>query len=256
MLTDTHVHLDQSEYAADLPQVLARSREAGVTRWIVPAIVSAQWAVLPELHQQHNGLFYALGLHPWFLLAEEEAALVQLERWLASAPPGLVAIGECGLDARIEVPMDLQLRFLQAQLELARAFNLPLILHSRGTHNELLALLSRYRPPAGGVIHAFSGSLQQAEQFWTLGFYLGVGGAITYERAAKTRRAFAAMPLEALLLETDGPTMPLAGYQGQRNEPGKVAQVLATLAELRGEPATQLADQIERNVDRLFYRIK
>ena len=101
MLTDTHVHLDQSEYAADLPQVLARSREAGVTRWIVPAIVSAQWAVLPELHQQHNGLFCARGLHPWFLLAEEEAALVQLERLLASAPPGLVAIGECGLDARI-----------------------------------------------------------------------------------------------------------------------------------------------------------
>ena len=256
MLTDTHVHLDQSEYAADLPQVLARSREAGVTRWIVPAIASAQWAVLPELHQQHSGLFYALGLHPWFLLAEEEAALVQLERLLASAPPGLVAIGECGLDARIEVPMDLQLRFLQAQLELARAFNLPLILHSRGTHNELLALLSRYRPPAGGVIHAFSGSLAQAGQFWKLGFYLGVGGAITYERAAKTRRAFAAMPREALLLETDGPTMPLAGYQGQRNEPGKVAQVLATLAELRGEPATQLADQIERNVERLFYKIK
>ena len=256
MLTDTHVHLDQSEYAADLPQVLARSREAGVTRWIVPAIASVQWALLPELHQQHNGLFYALGLHPWFLLAEEEAALVQLERWLASAPPGLVAIGECGLDARIEVPMDLQLRFLQAQLELARAFNLPLILHSRGTHNELLALLTRYHLPAGGVIHAFSGSLTQAGQFWKLGFYLGVGGAITYERAAKTRRAFAAMPREALLLETDGPTMPLAGYQGQRNEPGKVAQVLATLAELRGEPATQLADQIERNVERLFYKIK
>ena len=169
---------------------------------------------------------------------------------------GLVAIGECGLDARIEVPMDLQLRFLEAQIELACAFNLPLILHSRGTHNELLALLTRYRLPAGGVIHAFSGSRQQAEQFWKLGCYLGVGGAITYERAAKTRRALAAMPLEALLLETDGPTMPLAGYQGQRNEPGKVAQVLAILAELRGEEPTQLANRIELNVERLFYKIK
>lgn len=256
MLTDTHVHLDQREYAADLPQVLARSREAGVMRWIVPAIASAQWAVLPELHQQHSGLFYALGLHPWFLLAEEDAALVQLERLLASSPPGLVAIGECGLDGRIEVPMDLQLRFLQAQLELARAFNLPLILHSRGTHNELLALLTRYRLPAGGVIHAFSGSLAQAEQFWKLGFYLGVGGAITYERAAKTRRALAAMPLEALLLETDGPTMPLAGYQGQRNEPGKVAQVLATLAALRGEEPRRLANRIEQNVGKLFFSRK
>lgn len=256
MLTDTHVHLDQSEYAADLPQVLARSRASGVTRWIVPAIASAQWAALPELHRQHSGLYYALGLHPWFLLAEEETALVQLERWLASSPPGLVAIGECGLDARIEVPMDLQLRFLEAQLELARAFNLPLILHSRGTHNELIALLSRHRPPAGGVIHAFSGSSQQAEQYWKLGFYLGVGGAITYERAGKTRRAVAAMPVEALLLETDGPTMPLSGYQGQRNEPCRVAEVLAELAQLRGKTAPLLAGKLEQNVERLFYKIK
>ena len=252
MLTDTHVHLDQIEYAADLPLVLARSRDAGVARWIVPAIASAQWSALPALHQQHSGLYYALGLHPWFLLAEEEAALEQLERWLASAPPGLVAIGECGLDARIEVPMDLQLRFLEAQLELAKQFTLPLILHSRGTHNELLALLGRYRPARGGVIHGFSGSRQQAEQYWALGFHLGVGGVITYERAQKSRRAIAALPLTALLLETDGPTMPLCGYQGERNEPARVAQVLAELARLRCEPEAELAAQIERNVARLF----
>ena len=86
MLTDTHVHLDQSEYAADLSQVLARSRAAGVTRWIVPAIASAQWSALLELHRQHTGIFYALGLHPWFLLAEEKAALVRLEQLLAAAP--------------------------------------------------------------------------------------------------------------------------------------------------------------------------
>ena len=253
MLTDTHIHLDQSEYAADLPRVLARSRAAGVVRWIVPTIASAQWAALPELHQQHSGLFYALGLHPWFLLAEEEAALGQLARLLASSPAGLVAIGECGLDGRIEVPMALQMRYLEAQLELAKQFNLPLILHSRGTHNELLALLTRHRPPAGGVIHAFSGSRQQAEQFWQLGFYLGIGGAITYPRAAKTRQAVAVLPEASLLLETDGPTMPLCGFQGQRNEPCRVAEVLVELASLRGIEPEKLAENIEQNVKHLFF---
>ena len=253
MLTDTHVHLDQSEYAADLSQVLARSRAAGVRRWIVPAIASAQWSALPELHRQHSGLFYALGLHPWFLLTEEKAALVRLEQLLAAAPVGLVAIGECGLDGRIEVPMDLQMRYLEAQLELAKQFTLPLILHSRGTHNELLALLTRHRPPAGGVIHAFSGSRQQAEQFWQLGFYLGIGGAITYERAGKTRQAVAALPEASLLLETDGPTMPLCGFQGQRNEPCRVANVLAELACLRGVEPEPLAQMIEQNVEHLFF---
>lgn len=252
MLTDTHVHLDLEEYAADLPQVLARSRAAGVGRWIVPAIASAHWPQLRELHQQHPALYYALGLHPWFLQAEPETALAQLEQWLRAAPEGLVAVGECGLDGAIEVPMVRQQHYLERQLQLACELRLPLILHCRRAHNELLALLGRYRPPRGGVIHGFSGSRQQAEHYWALGFHLGVGGVITYERAQKSRRAIAAMPVAALLLETDGPTMPLSGYQGERNEPARVAQVLSALAQLRNEPEAELATQIEQNVARLF----
>ena len=252
MLTDTHVHLDQSEYAADLPQVLARSRAAGVTRWIVPAIASRDWAGLPGLAATHSGLYFALGLHPWFLDTEPESALVELATLLRLAPEGLVAIGECGLDGAIAVPMALQRHYLERQLQLACELKLPLILHCRRSHNELLALLGCYRPARGGVIHGFSGSRQQAEQYWALGFHLGVGGVITYERAQKSRRAIAALPLTALLLETDGPTMPLCGYQGERNEPARVAQVLAELVRLRCEPEAELAAQIERNVARLF----
>ena len=252
MLTDSHVHLDLAEYAADLPLVLARSRAAGVRRWIVPAIDSTHWPHLLELHRQQPALYYALGLHPWFLQAEPESALLQLESLLRSSPEGLVAIGECGLDGAIEVPMTLQLHYLERQLQLACELDLPLILHCRRAHNELLALLGRHRPARGGVIHGFSGSRQQAEHYWALGFHLGVGGVITYERAQKSRKAIAAMPLAALLLETDGPTMPLNGYQGERNEPARVAQVLSALAQLRDEPEGELAAQIERNVARLF----
>lgn len=255
MLTDTHVHLDLQEYAADLPAVLMASRAAGVGRWIVPAVSASAWPWLTRLHLQHPGLFYALGLHPWFLAEESDASLQQLADWLERLPPGLVAIGECGLDSKVTVAMDLQWHYLQAQVALACQHRLPLILHSRGGHEPLLGLLRRVRPPAGGVLHAFSGSLQQAEQFIELGFALGIGGVITYSRAQKTRRAVAALPAQWLILETDGPTMPLAGYQGQRNTPERVVNVLAELGALRGEEPQHLAEQIACNVLRLFPRL-
>ena len=253
MLTDTHVHLDLDEFAADLPEVLRRSQVVGVSRWIVPAIASAHWPRLTSLHGEHPSAFYALGLHPWFLVDESEQALERLAQLLRQRPAGLVAVGECGLDGAIEVPLAQQLPWFERQIQLADEFNLPLIVHCRRCYNEVLALLSRHRPRAGGVLHGFSGSRQQAEQFWALGFYLGIGGTITYERAQKTRRAVAALPLEALLLETDSPSMPLADYQGQRNEPARLVAVLHQLAELRQQPIETLTAGLEANVERLFF---
>ena len=253
MLTDTHVHLDLDEFAADLPEVLSRSRAQGVSRWIVPAIASAHWPRLAALHATIPGLSYALGLHPWFVGDEAESALETLEQRLRQRPAGLVAVGECGLDGAIEVPLARQLPWFEQQIQLADEYNLPLIVHCRRCYNEVLALLSRHRPRAGGVLHGFSGSRQQALQFWALGFYLGIGGVISYERAQKTRRAVVALPLEALLLETDSPSMPLAGYQGQRNEPARLVEVLQQLAEMRQQPVEALTTGLEANVERLFF---
>ncbi len=253
MLTDTHVHLDLDEFAADLPEVLRRSQALGVSRWIVPAIASAHWPRLAALHETIPGLSYALGLHPWFVGDEAESALETLAQLLRQRPAGLVAVGECGLDGAIEVPLARQLPWFERQIQLADECNLPLIVHCRRCYNEVLALLSRHRPRAGGVLHGFSGSRQQAQQFWALGFYLGIGGTITYERAQKTRRAVAALPLEALLLETDGPSMPLANYQGERNEPARLIDVLQQLAALRQQPVEALTAGLEANVERLFF---
>ena len=253
MLTDTHVHLDLAEFAADLPAVLLRSQAAGVARWIVPAISSANWPRLAALHDEIPGLSYALGLHPWFVGDESESALERLEQRLRQRPAGLVAVGECGLDGAIETSLAQQLPWFERQIQLAHEYNLPLIVHCRRCYNEVLALLSRYRPRAGGVLHGFSGSRQQAQQFWALGFYLGIGGTISYERAQKTRRAVAALPLAALLLETDSPSMPLANYQGQRNEPARLVEVLQLLAALRQQPVEALTAGLEANVERLFF---
>lgn len=251
-LTDTHIHLDLNEYADDLPQVLERSEAQGVNRWIVPAISSANWARLPVLHQQYPNLYYAFGLHPWFLANETDQTFTELELLLQQRPAGLVAVGECGLDGAIDVPMSLQIPILEKQLALASQYPLPVILHCRKAHNELLRILKQFKLPRGGVWHAFSGSRQQAEQFIELGFMLGIGGVITYPRAEKTRKAVAKLPVESLLLETDGPTMPLFQRQGARNEPAYIPEVLAELSVLRQMPPDVLGEAIERNVEKMF----
>ena len=252
MLTDTHIHLDLKEYADDLPLVLTRSKTQGVSRWIVPAISSANWARLPVLHQQYRNLYYAFGLHPWFLANETDQAFTELELLLQQRPAGLVAIGECGLDGAIEVPMSLQISMLEKQLALASEYQLPVILHSRKAHNELLRVMKQFKLPCGGVWHAFSGSRQQAEQFIELGFMLGIGGVITYPRAEKTRKAVAKLPIESLLLETDGPTMPLFQRQGARNEPAYISEVLTELSMLKQMSPDTLGEAIERNVEKMF----
>ena len=143
-------------------------------------------------------------------------------------------------------------RLLDDQLRLAKRYDLPVILHSRRTHDKLALHLKRAALSRTGVVHGFAGSLQQAQRFVELGYYIGVGGTITYERASKTRDVMARLPLSSLLLETDAPDMPLNGYQGQPNRPERVAQVFNTLCELREEDAETIAHTIIDNTRRLF----
>jgi len=182
-----------------------------------------------------------------------DASLEQLERHLRQRPEKLVAIGEIGLDLYMEDPrFDRQQHFLDAQLRLARDYDLPVILHSRRTHDKLAMHLRRIDVPRRGVVHGFAGSLQQAQAFIAAGYAIGVGGTITYPRASKTRQTIARLPLSSLLLETDAPDMPLNGFQGEPNRPERVRNVWQTLCELREEPPEEIADTIAANSARLF----
>ena len=145
-----------------------------------------------------------------------------------------------------------QLNILSQQLQLAADFDKPVILHVRKAHDLTLQQLRRVRLSRGGVVHAFSGSEQQAREYIKLGFKLGVGGSITYERARKLRRTFAALPLSALVLETDAPDMPLCGYQGETNYPERAAQVANVLAELRGVTPEEIAAATLQNTREVF----
>jgi TatD DNase family protein len=250
---DTHCHFDFPPFEGDETESLARAARAGVERVIVPTMCASRFDDVLSLARQHPAIYAALGLHPVWIAQHDDAALALLEQHLSQRPSGLVAIGEIGLDRYIPDPQfDRQMALLEAQLRLAKHYDLPVILHSRRTHDQLAALLRRMPLPRAGVVHGFSGSLQQAQRFVSLGYRIGVGGTITYPRASKTRSVMAALPLDALLLETDAPDMPLNGWQGQPNRPERVTEVFRALCELRSESPRQIADALFENASRLF----
>lgn len=250
---DTHCHFDFPPFAGDEAESLEQAARAGVERIIVPAVCAARFDDVLALGRRHPAIRVALGLHPVWIDQHSEADLAALEQRLSSCPSGLVAIGEIGLDLYLPEPQfDRQMALLESQLRLAKGYDLPVILHSRRTHDRLAALLRRMALPRAGVVHGFSGSLQQAQRFVSLGYHIGVGGTITYPRASKTRAVMAALPLDALLLETDAPDMPLNGWQGQPNRPERIAEVFRTLCELRSEAPHQIADALFENACRVF----
>nr|WP_318383093.1 TatD family hydrolase [uncultured Enterobacter sp.] len=251
---DTHCHFDFPPFSGDEATSLARAANAGVERIIVPATEAANFSRVLTLAREHEALYAALGLHPIVIEQHSDRGLEALESYLAVRSDKLVAIGEIGLDLYREDPQFArQEAILDAQLRLAAQYSLPVILHSRRTHDKLAMHLKRIEVPRRGVVHGFAGSLQQALRFVDLGYFIGVGGTITYPRASKTRDVMATLPLSSLLLETDAPDMPLNGFQGQPNRPERVASVFDTLCELRPEAPDELADALYRNTRRLFF---
>ncbi|MBJ9643699.1 metal-dependent hydrolase [Citrobacter sp. FDAARGOS_156] len=250
---DTHCHFDFPPFTGDESASLQRACEAGVGSIIVPATEAANFSRVLALADNYPPLFAALGLHPIVIEHHSDDCLDQLQQALDKRPQKLVAVGEIGLDLYRDDPQfDQQEWILEAQLKLAKRYELPVILHSRRTHDKLAMHLKRHALPRTGVVHGFSGSFQQAERFVQLGYKIGVGGTITYPRASKTREVMARLPLESLLLETDAPDMPLNGFQGQPNRPEQVVRVFDVLCELRPEPADVIADTLYRTTTTLF----
>ena len=250
MLTDSHCHLDAAEFDSDRAQVVARAAAAGVARQIVPAITAASWPKLREICAMATGLHPVYGLHPMYLDDHQPPHLAELRDWMERERP--VAVGECGLDYFVEGLDPAQQQFyFEGQLALAREFDLPVIVHARRSVDAVTAAIRR-TGGLRGVVHSFSGSPEQARQLWQLGFLVGLGGPVTYERANRLRRLAATMPLEYLLLETDAPDQPDAGIRGGRNEPARLTTVCDTIAALRGVDANEIAEATTKNAERLF----
>ncbi len=271
MWIDTHCHLDAAEFDADRDAVREAAREAGVTYCVIPAVHAAHWVNVAQLAQRH-GDAYALGIHPLYVPQTQEADLLALDQALRerAGDPRLVAVGEIGLDFFVPALCTPEMRerqwfFYMAQLKLAQKHGLPVILHVRRSADFLLKGL-RQCPVVSGIGHAFNGSAQQAQAFVDLGFALGFGGTLTYERSLQLRRLACALPLNAIVLETDAPDMPpqwlyqtaeqrAQGLAQGRNAPAELPRIAKVMADLRGLSLDDLAAATTRNALRVLPKL-
>lgn len=253
---DSHCHFDFSEFDTDRDSIWQRCDQLGVAQLLVPGVHPTQWQKASLLSNQLAGVVHSVGLHPWWIAEHSGLHLLYEQLLVAAAEKNCRAIGECGLDAMIVTPMLQQEKVLALHIDVANELCLPLILHCRKAHSELIALLKKQPVMCGGVIHAFSGSVELARQYWSMGFHLGIGGSITYARANKTRIAAAAIPLDAILLETDAPDMPLSGQQGRMNTPEYIPLIAEELARLRNLSIVDIAVSTTGNAQKLFGRLE
>ena len=222
---DSHCHLDDPRFAADLPAIAARAAAAGVTAAIVPGVtpqsLDQPLPVVPGMT-----LYRAGGLHPAF--SHPPDALDRLTKALSQGE--LVAIGECGLDKRFRQPDDME--HFHAQLDLAVRYDLPVILHVVHMHEEVLAALAQR--PIRGVVHAFAGPWPLAKRYLDRGILLGIGGIATWPTAKRLHETIRECPAAGMMMETDAPDLSPSWLQGQRNEPAELAGIAAAVAALRG----------------------
>ena len=251
-LVDTHCHLDFPAFDEDRAEVLNACRQQGIEKIIIPTVARSNWLSVLELCRQDAGLFPALGLHPAFTKQHQDSDLLELEKLLFTQREQLVAVGEIGLDFYIQEPdKEKQSALFEAQLQLARQADLPVILHVRKAHDQVLGFLQG-ACVKGGTAHAFNGSLQQAKKYIDLGFKLGFGGTLTYENANKIQALAKQLPLESIVLETDAPDMVVASHKGHRNSPEYLPEILQALSRLRSETVQQLAAQTTANAHAVF----
>ncbi|KGK42846.1 hypothetical protein LH51_04095 [Nitrincola sp. A-D6] len=252
-LFDSHCHLDFAVFDAQREALMQQALAEGIDRILVPGVTADDFERVLSLRQHWpEQLVVALGLHPCFIEQHSKHCVERLAEAL-QREADIVAVGEIGLDFRADMaPAEVQVMLLQQQLDLARQHDLPVILHVVKAHERMLSLLKRYRLAAGGVVHAYSGSIEQAREYAKLGFRLGIGGTISYPKARRQRQLAAELPLEWMLLETDAPDMPLYGFIDQPNSPLQVLRVAQQLASLRDMSVDQVAEQTLANAMTLF----
>ena len=252
VLIDTHCHLDMSAYQADCEAVLARALAAGVTRIITVGIDLESSRRAIGLAEQHEGVYATVGVHPHNVAELAEGDYAEL-RGLCRHPK-VVAYGEIGLDyVKNYAPVALQKVHFARQVALAKELQLPLVVHDREAHDDIMEMLEAAGPfPAGGVMHCFSGDATFAKRVLALGFHISIPGVVTFAKAGMLQEAVREIPLDSLVLETDGPFLAPVPQRGKRNEPRLLLFTAHKVAELKGLSLEEVARQTTRNAVRLF----
>ena len=247
-LVDTHAHLTFDPIWSQLGTALERAKEKGVNRVLVPAYDWDSWGPIKKLLSVH-GVYGAFGIHPW--KANQTLDLDELKHLMYL--PHAVAIGEIGLDFKVEPPSHrVQVEQFRNQLELAISLDKPVMLHCRGAFMELIDILKSYNGKVRGVVHAFSKGPELAHEFLRLGLYIAFGGAITWPNAKRARTTAAEVPWDRIVLETDCPSIGVQGVEPEKTEPVHVHQVAAMLAKIRRTDIDHVANVTTRNAEKLF----
>src|SRR5690554_54197 len=252
-LIDSHCHLDFPAFDQDRAAVIAHCQTLGVEKMIVVGVTRQHWSRLWDTVSNHDGLYGAFGLHPYFLAEHQDSDIPALVEQLSlyRDHPKLCAVGEIGLDFLLqELDPKQQIHLFEQQVAIAAQFNLPLIIHSRRANAQVSAILKKAKLPRAGIIHAFSGSYEEALEYIKLGFLLGFGGAATWPRATRLQAVLKRIPLDSIVLETDSPDMPPEWRAGQRNSPEYLPQICQHLAQIYGVSAHDFAARTSQNVQR------
>lgn len=251
MLIDTHCHLDLPPLVEQLDEVLIEAKAAGVIKWVVPSVHPDGWQRITELTAQHPDLRPAYGIHP---LHANIFTAGHLQQLMQLAPAG-VAIGEIGLDATYGNPEQQEALFRE-QLRIARYHGLPALIHCRKTIGRTLKILKEERADqVGGIMHAFSGSLESARQFIKLGFVISLSASLTWHNAIRPVQLAAQLPLEQLVLETDAPDQPPSAHRGCSNRPAWLLETACRLAAIRGISVAEAACQTAATAQRILLRL-
>jgi TatD DNase family protein len=254
-LVDTHCHLDMDEYSTDLGDVLHRARQQKVDRIITIGIDLESSKTAIALARKHPGISASVGVHPHNLLTSGDGGYEELLPLIEQNRDVVVGFGEIGLDyVKNYHPHELQRQHFRIQLDMARKTGLPLIIHDREAHDDVLRILDESGPlPAGGVMHCFSGDYPLACTLIDRGFHISIPGVVTFKNATSLQEVARKIPLSSLLLETDGPFLAPHPWRGKRNEPAYVTFTAAHIAELRGISISSLARATSYNASALFH---
>jgi len=253
-ITDTHCHIDNEQFSTDRESILTSCQRLGINRIIVPAVCKSGWDQLLTICNTNKGLYSALGLHPLFINNHTHSDINDLELYLSKHD--VIAVGEIGLDYYIkDADKESQMFYFEQQLSIAENLQLPVILHVRKSHDAVIQTLRKFNIP-GGIIHAFSGSKEQADLYIKLGFKLGFGGVLTYIAATKIRKIAKELPLESIVLETDAPDMSVFNHKGERNSPEYILDSLEALATIRQQSIEEIASVTTNNAKHVFGKLE
>jgi TatD DNase family protein len=253
MFIDTHCHLEDENFSADRAEVLERSKVAGVETIINFGSTMESSIAICELAKNFSELYAGVGIHPEEIDDFDKDTCARLAE--LAADKKVVAIGEIGLDYHWEKDSErrqIQQKIFIEQLDLARQLNLPVCIHSRDAHGDMLKILQTEGKNLRGVLHCYSGSLEMAREIFKLGWLIGVDGPLTFKNSAKLPEVVKAAPRDKILIETDAPYLAPVPYRGKRNEPAYVVEVAKKLAEFRGETLEEVAAYTAANAKNLY----